>query len=253
MGTDEESKANGMDTRRRSAKVETEPSIFDTPGYRAAEAAHLLKLNASTVRAWCFGQQYRERTGARKSFVPVIAPADASRRLLSFSNLCELHVLGAITRSYRIPLQRVRPALDFVRRRLGVNRPLLADNFRTNGLDLFLESAGCLLNVTGGGQTAMRGDFEHALGRIEWSASGGPVRLFPYSRPPQRSSEQPSVVVIDPRIAFGRPFVATAGVRTEVIHDRFGAGDAPSAMAKDYGVGEAEILEAIRYEQNLAA
>lgn len=250
---DEETKANSMDTRRRTVKAGPAPPIFDTPSYRAAEAAHLLKLNGSTVRAWCFGQQYRERSGAAKAFVPVIVPADASRRLLSFSNLCELHVLGAITRSYHIPLQRVRPALEFVRKRLGVQRPLLADNFRTNGLDLFLENADHLVNVSGGGQTAMRGDFERALDRIERATSGGPVRLFPYSRSPQRSPEQPTVVVIDPRIAFGRPIVATAGVRTEVIHDRFGAGDSPSEMAKDYGVSEAEILEAIRYEQNLAA
>lgn len=242
-----------MDTRRRSAKSGHASSIFDAPSYKAAEASYLLKLNGSTVRAWCFGTTYRGRAGNSKAFVPVISPADSVLRLLSFSNLCELHVLGGITRSYHIPLQRVRPALEYVRKKMGESRPLLAANFRTNGLDLFLEQAGQLVSVSRGGQTAMRGEFERALDRIERASSGNPVRLFPFSRPPALAVPQPTAILIDPRIAFGRPIVGTAGVRTEVIHDRFGAGDSPVEMAEDYGVSQEEILEALRYEQHLAA
>jgi uncharacterized protein (DUF433 family) len=84
-------------------------------------------------------------------------------------------------------------------------------------------------------------------------ARGAPIRLFPFSRRPDRSSEQPQVIAIDPRIAFGRPVVAKAGVRTDVIFDRFGAGDSPTEVAGDYGVGESAIFEALRYEQSLAA
>lgn len=242
-----------MDIRRRGAKLARAASIFEAPSYKAAEASYLLKLNSSTVRAWCFGTTYRGRAGSSKAFLPVISPADGDLRLLSFSNLCELHVLGAITRSYNIPLQRVRPALEYVREKMGVARPLLASKFRTNGLDIFLEHAGQLVSVSGGGQIAMRGEFERALDRIERASSGNPVRLFPFSRPPALAVPQPTAIVIDPRIAFGRPIVGTAGVRTEVIHDRFGAGDSPAEMAKDYGVRQEEILEALRYEQHLAA
>ena len=242
-----------MDTRRRSAKSGHPASIFDAPSYKAAEASYLLKLNSSTVRAWCFGTTYRNSAGKSKTFAPVIAPADGFLRLLSFSNLCELHVLGSITRSYNIPLQRVRPALEYVCEKMGVTRPLLASNFRTNGLDLFLEEAGQLVSVSGGGQTAMRGDFERSLDRIERASKGNPVRLFPFSRPPALPIPQPTAIVIDPRVAFGRPIVRTAGVRTEVIYDRFGAGDSPAEMAEDYGVSQEEILEALRYEQHLAA
>lgn len=213
----------------------------------------MLKLKPSTVRAWCFGQRYKDASGSQKSFAPVVLAAEKAARLLSFANLCELHVLGAITRTYGIPLQRVRPALEYVRRRMGLRRPLLADNFRTNGLDLFLEQAGQLVSVSGGGQTAMRGDFERALDRIERGNAGSPVRLFPFTRSPAATPTQPRAVLIDPRIAFGRPVLASARVRTDVIHDRFVAGDSPAEMAGDYGVSEAEILEALRYEQLVAA
>jgi uncharacterized protein (DUF433 family) len=242
-----------MEKLRQHVRSKQEPSIFDVPSYKVAEASHLLKLNASTVRAWCFGQRYRDRQGSQKPFVAVIAPADHAARLLSFSNLCELHILGAITRNYHIPLQRVRPALDYVRSRMDEPRPLLAADFRTNGLELFLDHAGHLVSVSRGGQTAMRGDFERALDRIERGGGGNPVRLFPFTRSPEATSSQPKDVLIDPMIAFGRPVLASARVRTEVIHDRFGAGDSPAEMAGDYGVSEAEILEALRYEQHLAA
>jgi uncharacterized protein (DUF433 family) len=242
-----------MDTARRTAKARRQPSIFDAPSYRAGEVAHLLKLPHSTVLSWCFGQAYRNRQGAPKTFQPVIEPAAPVGRLLSFSNLCELHVLAAITRHHRVPLQRVRAALARARREMQSPRPLLAEDFRTNGLHLFLEHAGQLVNVSGGGQAAFGGEFERALDRIERGAGGAPVRLFPFSRRPDRTSEQPQVIAIDPRIAFGRPIVAKARVRTDVIFDRFGAGDSPAEMAGDYGVGEEGVLEALRYEQSLAA
>lgn len=242
-----------MDTARRNAKARQEPSIFEAPSYRAGEVAYLLKVPNSTVLSWCFGQAYRNRQGAPKTFQAVIEPADPVRRLLSFSNLCELHVLAAITRHHRVPLQRVRSAFARVRTEMRSPRPLLAEDFRTNGLDLFLEHAGQLVNVSGGGQAAFRGEFERALDRIERGARGAPVRLFPFSRRPDRTTEQPQVIAIDPKIAFGRPIVAKARVRTDVIFDRFGAGDSPTEMAGDYGVREEDVLEALRYEQSLAA
>jgi hypothetical protein len=112
--------------RARTRGAAAARSIHEAPAYRAAEAAYLLKLNASTVRAWCFGQDYRYR-GSDRWFRAVIRPADPARRLLSFSNLCELHILGAMTRGHRVPLQRVRRALDYVRRRMGSARLILLD------------------------------------------------------------------------------------------------------------------------------
>ncbi len=229
-------------------------NVYDTPSYRAREVAYLLAVPDSTVRAWCFGQASKGRSGATTTrFASVIRPADPRNRLLSFSNLCEIHILGAITRKHRVPLQRVRKAFTYVREKLNSDRPLLDKEFQTNGLDLFLEHSGQLVNVSQSGQTALRGEFEQALARIERDQQGLPIRLFPFTRLPGRSSEQPIVVAIDPHIAFGRPVIARARVATDVIADRFGAGDSPAEMAKDYGVGEEEILEALRYEQRLAA
>jgi uncharacterized protein (DUF433 family) len=227
--------------------------IYDNPAYTASEAARMLGLPAATLKAWCFGQAYRLPSGARRKFQPVIKPADGKARLLSFANLCELHVLSAIRRVHKISLPKVRASLDYVRAELEAERPLLDRDFRTNGIDLFVRHASKLLNVSKQGQEALRGEFEMALERIERDSKGMPVRLFPFSRSSTAGKDQPCTVVIDPRLSFGRPVLSKVGVPTEVIVDRFGAGDSVPEMAADYGVGENEIEEALRFEQRRAA
>lgn len=228
-------------------------AIFDTPAYPASEAARILNLSVNTVRAWCFGQNYRSAAGAPKRFQPVIEPADLKGRLLSFANLCELHVLSAIRRSHKIPLPKVRESVEYLRTELDSARPLIDQQFHTNGIDLFVEHASRLLNVSRQGQEALRGDFQQALARIERDRRGSPIRLFPFSRTSLSDKEQPKAIVIDPRLSFGRPVLSSVAIRTDVIVGRFRAGDSMMEMAKDYGVDEKEIEEALRFEQRRSA
>ncbi len=227
--------------------------VLNEPAYRASEVAQVLALPPGTVKAWCFGHDYRHKTdGSRKLFVRVIEPAAPDDKLLSFANLCEVHVLAAIRRHHGVKMPEVRKAIDFVRERLGTERPLASSRFLTNGISLFLEHAGDLLDVSKQGQQAWREDFERALTRIEFDAkSDAPVLLFPFTR--EASADAPRTVLVDPARSFGRPVLAGAYVRTEVIESRFRAGDSIAAMAADYGVGIAEIEEALRFEHRRAA
>jgi uncharacterized protein (DUF433 family) len=230
--------------------VDQRPSINDQPAYLAVEVARMLIVPASTIKAWSFGQKHLDGRPGR--FRAVIAPADARRRLLSFANLCELHVLAGIRRRHKVSLPTVRASLAFVGKELKVERPLIAQQFLTDGIDLFINHAGQLLN-TNTRQQGWRGDFENALLRIEWNPQGAPVRLFPFTRSSRELSGQPRAVVIDPNLSFGRPVLARAGVTTDVVQDRFNAGDSPDEMAEDYGVDTSDIPEAIRFERTLAA
>ena len=213
----------------------------------------MLNLPIATVKAWSFGQNYRAQDGKTKRFHAVIHAADARNKLLSFANLCELHVLAAIRRVHRVSLPKVRDSVEYVRNQLGADRPLIDRHFMTNGVDLFVAQATKLLNVSRQGQEALRGEFEQALARLERDGKGNPVRLFPYSRSSGLSAEQPKSVVIDPRLSFGRPVLTGVAVPTEVIFDRFSAGDSLEEMSKDYGVDEKELQEALRFEQRRAA
>ena len=224
-------------------------SLAEQPAYKAAEVAAVLGVPKTTIAAWCFGQA----GSAGRSFKPLVEPADPSGRFLSFSNLCELHVLAVIRRHHRINMATVRTSLDFVRQQLHEKRPLIAQEFTTNGIDLFIEKASELINVSKAGQTALRGEFQQALARIDRSAQGGPVRLFAYSRLSDDMANQPKAVAIDPRLAFGRPVLLAAGVAIDVIQDRFMAGDSPVEMAQDYRVETHDIDEALRFAHRLAA
>ncbi len=60
-------------------------------------------------------------------------------------------------------------------------------------------------------------------------------------------------MVIDPALSAGLPVITGTGLATEVIAERYKAGESASDLAKDYGRKEAEIEEAIRCELKAAA
>lgn len=173
--------------------------------------------------------------------------------MLSFNNLCELHTLAAIRRHHHIPMPAVRSALSFLKEQMRAQRPLLAAEFLTNGVSFFVKHAGALIDVGRENQVSLSADLNRDLRRVERDACGIAVKLFPVTRDAPGIADQPHLVVIDPKLAFGRPILANAGVTTAVIQDRFLAGDSPREMAEDYRVDQANIWEALRFEQRLTA
>ena len=96
--------------------------------------------------------------------------------------------------------------------------PASSSTFRcweTDGKDLFIRKLGELIAVSKGGQKAMPEVLDAYLQRIEWDLQGLATRLYPFTR--QRELVQPKVVMIDPRVSFGRPVLAGTGIRTELI------------------------------------
>lgn len=219
----------------------------ELPAVSISEAAAWLRVPVSTVRAWTLGQSYR--TGTRRS-QPVIEIADRKQQFLSFQNLVELHVLSAIRRQHRIPLQNVRKAVEFLERRLRTRHPLATRRMMTDGRDLLIEMGPHLLNVSRAGQSEMR-IVDAYLERIEFGRRGELLRLYPFTT---RSIEaDPRSIVIDPRIQFGRPCLAGTGVPTAAIAERFLAGESIASLVDDYGVTPELVEQAIRYEQALRA
>ena len=95
-----------------------------------------------------------------------------------------------IRRHHGVKLAQVRRAIDFLRRELGVPRPLATQQFLTNGVALFVEHAGELRNVSEQGQQALCDEFALALARIEFGGHGGPVLLFPFTHNAAQRDDQ---------------------------------------------------------------
>jgi uncharacterized protein (DUF433 family) len=218
----------------------------DFAAYTLAEAARYLRLPAATLRSWVLGRQYPRADGSGQ-FPPLIRPASRRPPLLSFSNLIEAHVLRSLRTDHGVPVKALRSALAYAERELGIDRLLLRPELRAKAGKVFLDRYGELIELSASGQLAMRALFAEHLKRVDWDSSRFPVRLYPFLSAAAPSAERP--IVIDPRIAFGRPVVVRNGVSTAAIAARIDAGESVDDVAADYDLGPPEIEHAVLYER----
>ncbi|KYF79984.1 hypothetical protein BE17_24595 [Sorangium cellulosum] len=214
----------------------------ELPAYPLPRAARIVRMPLSTLRLWAAGD------GARDA---LFKPAARSPLLLSFSNLIEAFVLASMRRVHGVSMQRVRKALRFVGKELGYPRPLIHARFRTDGVNLFVQHADRLLDVSAAGQAVLREVLDESLRRIDWDGELA-ARLYPWVREGDLK-QQPKTIVVDPRRGFGHPVIAGTGIEARVVAGRHRAGESILVLAQDYGVGIEQIEDAIRCETREAA
>ncbi len=213
------------------------------PMYSAAEAARWARTSPQTARRWLAGYQYTAPDGTR-----VWSPPVTQRRgedFLTFEDLIEVAAVAA-ARKEGVSMPKIRQAIDFAQRELDVERPLLSQRFLTDGRELFLRDA-----ATAPHYTAL-----NRVGQIVWSQIETVLREVDYVSllvakwwPTGRNAG----IVVDPLVNFGRPVVATLGVRTDTFVDRFVAGVNLEDLAEEYGTSLSAIEEAVRFENRSAA
>jgi uncharacterized protein (DUF433 family) len=225
----------------------------EIPQYSVWEAAHWLKIPPATLRSWIKGRDYATRHYGKRAFEPVIMLPDKQLPLLSFINLVEAHVLDSLRYKHSVPLPNVRDAISYLRDSLDSKHPLADYAFKLRGVDLVIEEADEILNVSRKGQLGLKGIIESYLKRIEYDPDEGiAAHLYPYlKRHPKELEDEPKLVLIDPRISFGKPILVGVGVPTAVVADRRAAGEKVGELAKDYGCEASEIEKAIEYERAL--
>lgn len=219
--------------------------LRDIPAYGLSEASHYLGIPKATLRSWVLGRHYPIEAG-KQFFKPIIELPDKEKRLLSFVNLVEAHVLEAIRQRHGIKFWRVRGAVEYLEGQLDSRHPLAEQKFVTDGVDLFVEQFGRLVNISREGQLAIKELIQTYLRRIERDSAGFPIRLYPFTR--ERKPDEPKTIVIDPYISFGRPVLAGTGIATMIIAQRYKAGESIEELAEDYGRPTSDIQEAIRSE-----
>jgi uncharacterized protein (DUF433 family) len=218
------------------------------PAYSVGDAARYLRIPTATLRSWVVGRKYPVQDGVG-SFEPLIRPADAVHRRLSFENLIEAHVLRALRTQHSIDIKSVRPALEYAEKELGIERLLLNNEpLLTHGGELFMERFGSLVNLSRAGQIAIREVLIQYLQRVERDDAALPIRLYPFVAP----ATARRTIVIDPLRSFGRPIVAGAGVHTQVIAARINAGETVAELAEDYELDEEQIQDALIFHQAAA-
>jgi len=191
----------------KPAHIKGAVSPEELPAYTAVRASQIVRLSPSTLRLWARGDGEHDA---------LFAPAEHSPLTLSFSNLVETFVLASMRRVHGISMQRVRKALNFVGKKLGVRRPLIHARFRTDGVRLFVDHADQLLDVSRPEQATLREVLDASLERIEWGDEVA-ERLYPWVRADLKG---PKSIVIDPRRGFGQPIIAGTGIEARIITER---------------------------------
>jgi uncharacterized protein (DUF433 family) len=223
--------------------------------YTTSEAARYLRIPERTLFDWSFGHASRLKN-ERRQMPALIKVANEDRHLLSFTNLAELHVLDALRRVHQIQMRKIRQTVLYLTREFRTDTPLVHQDMWTDGLSVFIEHYGDLVNASQEGQLAMRQLVEAHLRRIERDVTGI-VRLFPLTRKrltgAEGAADEPRIIAIDPRVAFGRPVIIGSRIPTAEIAERFKAGESLKDLAADFRRPIEEIEEAVRIELDLEA
>ena len=216
----------------------------EVPMYSFTEAARVLRVPASTLRNWTKGVDYAN--GSR--FEPVM-PIEQDARAITFNNLIEAYVLSSIRRDYNVPLPVVRESLKFVESEMKVERPLLRQDFLTDGARLFVERWGEIVEASKQSQLAMKELFKGSIKRIDRDERGFAWRLYPWLR----SLNEPEIIELDPKRSFGRAVVKGTGIAMDVLISRHRAGDTINRLAKDYSLEQSKVKAVVSWDAQAAA
>jgi uncharacterized protein (DUF433 family) len=220
------------------------------PAYSMTDAARCIGAHPATLRTWFKGRSYPTRGGVRRS-PNLLVPAAADA--LSFQNLVQAHVVQGIRKRYGIPMHRVRDALAYLRESMGSLDLLASEKFYHDEKHLLLKIEDRLISLSERGQTVSEKVLQQYLHRIEYGQDGLASRLYPFLHTASGLFYEPRHIMIDPSVAFGKPCLKRLGVKTEIIADRFLAGEPIEELSADYGAKPEEIQEAIRWSSRKAA
>ena len=203
------------------------------PLYSLAEVSRYARVQSGTLRSWT-----RSRDGG------ILVPAELDTVApLSFINLVESHVLLALRRIHRVPMQRIRTAVEWLRRTYETEHPLAELDLETDGYDLFVRELGYPVSASRRGQGAIPQILSRFLQRIERDPGRIPMRFYPLTY-----ETSPKAIVMDPTVVYGRPVIKGTRVTTLMVFERYSGGESLHDIASDYDLDMAAIEEALRCE-----
>lgn len=231
------------------------PSLIGTGLYPLARAAKLVNSDLRTVRRWLKGYSWKYRDG-RKGSGPLWRLQYAgdedlgAEQVLGFQDLLELRTVSKFVQQ-GVSLRVVRATIEVAREYLG-DYPLHSHGFVTDGRKIFLEA------VERAGEDSKLLDLSRRqfaidavirpglLFGIEYDKSAHAVRWYPNAK--QR------LIVLDPRVRFGVPIIAGAGVPTDTLSAAYLAeGKDFGRVARLYRVTPQAVKAAVAFEDRLAA
>lgn len=209
------------------------PREYLTPIYAQAEVAQIVGATTSTVQRWVTGytQDGVERT-------PIVQSVRSGRGFtVPFIGLAEVFVLNAF-RKAGLPMQRIRPAVDVLRKELGLEHALASDRLLHDGADIlydFQDPDDRRLVVVRNGNAVFNEVVDDYLQHIDFGDFGYAQAL--------RLPQYPDLSVrVDPRFNGGMPSLAGRGIAIDDVLGRVRAGEPIASVAEDYRLSTEDVL-----------
>lgn len=219
---------------------------FDVALYNVGEASHYLRLSPSTLRTWVDGYSRGPASDGVIGGAPVITAWQAKSNggpRLPFIGLAEAYVLNAFRRA-GVPLQRIRPALEWLKKEVGphalASKDLYTDgaevlwNFAARSGDSADGEAVKRLIVPRLNQYIFRDVVEQYLKQVSFGGDGFAELIHL----PQFG---PANVVLDPTRNFGHPIFAQGGAAVNNVLGRIRAGESIEEAAEDFGLSTDQL------------
>jgi uncharacterized protein (DUF433 family) len=220
-----------------------ENDVFTTPLYSQAEAAWIVGVPTNTFRNWAHGYAYKTTTERVVSKDPLVTLAPKHNRMrVPFLGLAEAYVLDAL-RAAGIPMVRIRPAVESMKRGMGLPYALLSDRLMTDGVEVLYDYIGDELEAADRkvGLAVVRGDKQVVFREVveQYLRSVTYEDGFVTSLSPRRFGD--GVLSVDPRLNAGQLSFAGSGIRVEDALRRVRAGEPVDEVALDLDLPEGSI------------
>jgi len=178
------------------------------------------------------------------SLPPVTSRTDGSGQV-SFVDLIEIIAIGRL-KEIGFALPAIRQIVRNCQEILLIERPLATLKFKAGGREIFVERADDTLLEVGRrkGMQAWNEVLGPFLEDLDYSGELA-SRWWPLGH------DKP--IVVDPEYGYGFPVVASSGVRTEIIRERFEAGDLEAQIARDFNLDPIAVERALQFELQRAA
>ena len=231
----------------------TRMSIIGTGLYTLGKAARLAGADRRAVRRWMLGYERQERGELRFSpplWKTQLADADLPDPVIGFHDLLELRLVNAFVQ-HGVAIPVIRATVDAAREQFGIDYPLTAKRFRTDGKRIFIEA------VAKSGEEKMidplRRQFVFSeiikpslYAGIEYEGNSA-RRWYPLGN-------DQKAIVLDPARQFGSPIVSEASIPTDTLYASFVAeGRDSKVVARIFDISPRAVEAAVRFEQSFSS
>ena len=223
--------------------------------YDLAEAEQLTKVPKQRIKRWSVGYDYRYKGELRHTpaIIATTLPHENGTPILDFSDLLEVRFLNAF-KEHGVSLKAIRIAAQHAKELLGRHHPFSTRIFKTGGQTILAE----VVRETEGetadkhlidlvkNQYVFREIISPSLyAGFDFNELEEPFRWWPLGKGRR--------VVLDPQRAFGAPIVVESGVPTRILYNSMKAEQSLEFVADLYEVKRQEVIDAVEFEERLAA